>query len=527
MKKTIFYITGTLALAAALVACPPATDTTPPTVSLSSSTSNVVLPGSIKLTATASDDVGVSKIEFYDGTTKLGEDSSVPFEQNVDLARANNGAKSYSAKAFDAANNSASSAAVAVTVNIPEILPPTGTPAAKGDVVDAVSSLAGRSQGVQTSVTTQTNDYYKELNLSSLHVPGQAPVTVLQVFGQMADSAAILAQNGFDSRALADKITNMASKVASSTRTNTLSKLPTGDYDCTTAAATCPNNDSTSSDLKVTWKTLSNKTAIAIIDWDGSSTGTASAPAEIINSDYNGNISKVQLPTKAVANVTVDGKVVLKAQFQSEWESSSWTYICCGGKVWGVSINNMSFTGTLFTLDGTSKLIDVSKFKYSRDTAGLKTSGDISIALNDPYHVKWDINLGGITVTRTTDYPNGIGSGIQLSPLIPYDKVFTPKGALGIALNLEIGTKAYAFETKATDWTYNANGGIVSLDGITGSFAADNKLVTFAGKLDGVDANKNCIPFENLNLTFSEGTVTLEQFLIDRFPTIFKSGNCP
>jgi Bacterial Ig domain len=525
MKKTIAYLTGTLALASFLVACPPAPDTTPPTVSLSSSSSTVILPGSIKLTATATDNVGVSKVEFYDGTTKLGEDPSAPFEQSVDFAQANNGAKSYTAKAFDAANNSASSDPIAVTVNIPAILPPTGTPAAKGDLVDAVSSLAGRSQGVQTSANTQITNIGNELNLSSLRIPGQAPITVLQVFGQLADSAITLAQNDFDSRALADKITNMASKVTNSTRANTLSKLPTGDYDCTTAAATCPNADPTSSDLKVTWKTTTNKTAIAIIDWDGSSTGTASAPAEV---PINGSIgSKGQLPTKAVANVTVDGKVVLNAQFQAEWESSSWTYICCGGTVWGPSINNMSFTGSLFSLDGTTKLIDIPKLTYSHDASGLKTSGDVSIALNDPYRVKWDMNLGGITAARTTDYPNSIGNGIQIPLFLPYNKIFTPEGALSIVLSLEIGTKLYAFETKATDWTYTTAGGIASLDGITGSFAADNKLVTFAGKLDGVDANKNCLPFENLNLTFSDGTVTLEQFLIDRFPTLFPVRSCP
>jgi hypothetical protein len=405
--------------------------------------------------------------------------------------------------------------------------PATTTPAAKGDIVDAVSSLAGRSQGVQTNVTTQTTDYSKELNFSSLRIPGQAPVTVLKVFGQLADSAVTLAQNGFDSRALADKITNMASNVATSTRANTLSKLPTGDYDCTTTASTCPNSNPTSSDLKVTWKTTSNKTAIATIDWDGSSTGTASAPAEVTVSEYNGSIGKAQFPTKTVVNVTVDGKVVLKAQFEAQWESSSWTFLCCGGTIWQTSINNISFTGTLFSLDGTTKLIDIPKFTYNHDASGLKTSGDISIALNDPYHVKWNLNLGGITAARTTDYTSGIGNGIQIPALLPYNKIFTPKGALSISLNLEIGTKVYAFETKATDWTYNATGTSVSLDGITGSFAADNKLVTFAGKLDGVDANKNCLPFENLNLTFSDGTVTLEQFLIDRFPTIFKPGNCP
>jgi uncharacterized delta-60 repeat protein len=126
MKKTLFYIASTLALATILVACPPTTDITPPNISLSSSSSNVITAGSIKLTATATDEVGVTKVEFYEGTTKIGEDTSAPYEQSIDFDLSKNGTKTYTAKAFDAANNATSSdPATTVTVNIPDTTPPT------------------------------------------------------------------------------------------------------------------------------------------------------------------------------------------------------------------------------------------------------------------------------------------------------------------------------------------------------------------------------------------------------------------
>jgi ABC-type uncharacterized transport system auxiliary subunit len=63
-------------LMAVLVACPaptsnpaPTGDTTKPTVSLASSSTNITTAGSITLTATASDNVGVTKVEFFDGAT--------------------------------------------------------------------------------------------------------------------------------------------------------------------------------------------------------------------------------------------------------------------------------------------------------------------------------------------------------------------------------------------------------------------------------------------------------------------------
>lgn len=93
-------------------------DTTPPAVSLSSSSTSVTSAGTISLNATASDNVGVVRVEFRDGTTLMSTVSSAPFSTSVALTSTNNGTHAYTAKAFDAAGNATTSAPVSVTVNI-------------------------------------------------------------------------------------------------------------------------------------------------------------------------------------------------------------------------------------------------------------------------------------------------------------------------------------------------------------------------------------------------------------------------
>ncbi|MEO5883695.1 MAG: Ig-like domain-containing protein, partial [Caldimonas sp.] len=91
-------------------------DTTAPAVSLSANPATVVAPGSSLLTATASDAVGVTKVEFYRGATLLGTDTTAPYEQTVAFTPADIGGVAFTAKAYDAANNSATSAVLNVSV---------------------------------------------------------------------------------------------------------------------------------------------------------------------------------------------------------------------------------------------------------------------------------------------------------------------------------------------------------------------------------------------------------------------------
>jgi hypothetical protein len=92
-------------------------DSTAPVVSLLASPGTVLLPGGTTLTATATDAVGVSKVEFYRGATLIATDLAAPFTHDVSFTAADIGNVSFTAKAFDAQGNHATSAASVVAVS--------------------------------------------------------------------------------------------------------------------------------------------------------------------------------------------------------------------------------------------------------------------------------------------------------------------------------------------------------------------------------------------------------------------------
>ncbi|MBL8149361.1 MAG: hypothetical protein JNN15_05490, partial [Blastocatellia bacterium] len=92
-------------------------DTTPPTVTISSPTANANISATIDITANAADNIGVSKVEFFVAGTLIGTDTTAPFSASWNSTAVSNGAKAITAKAYDAAGNSTTSAAVNVSVN--------------------------------------------------------------------------------------------------------------------------------------------------------------------------------------------------------------------------------------------------------------------------------------------------------------------------------------------------------------------------------------------------------------------------
>jgi len=88
-------------------------DTTAPTVSASESGTS----GTITLSATASDNVGVTKVEFYiDGVLK-GTDTTAAYSMTLDSTTLANATHTLTAKAYDAAGNVATSSAVGFSVS--------------------------------------------------------------------------------------------------------------------------------------------------------------------------------------------------------------------------------------------------------------------------------------------------------------------------------------------------------------------------------------------------------------------------
>jgi hypothetical protein len=97
-----------------------AADATPPSVSISSPASGTTYTaaGTVTITAAASDNVGVAKVEFYDGTTLMATDTASPYTCAWSISSANNGTHSWTAKAYDAAGNTAVSGAVSLNVSV-------------------------------------------------------------------------------------------------------------------------------------------------------------------------------------------------------------------------------------------------------------------------------------------------------------------------------------------------------------------------------------------------------------------------
>jgi Zn-dependent metalloprotease len=132
-------------------------DTTAPTASATESGTS----GTITFSATATDNVGVSKVEFYvDGVLK-GTDTTSPYSMTLDSTTLTNATHSLTAKAYDAAGNVGTSTAVSFTVSnstggtsYTEV-ESNNTTASANVVADTVTSITGY-MGSQSDL-----DYFK------------------------------------------------------------------------------------------------------------------------------------------------------------------------------------------------------------------------------------------------------------------------------------------------------------------------------------------------------------------------------
>ncbi len=85
---------------------PPPVDTTNPNASISSPTASQTVKGTITVTASATDNVGVSRVVFKAAGITLSTDTTSPYSATWDTNTVSDGSYSVSAQAFDAAGNS-------------------------------------------------------------------------------------------------------------------------------------------------------------------------------------------------------------------------------------------------------------------------------------------------------------------------------------------------------------------------------------------------------------------------------------
>lgn len=110
-------------------------DTTAPTTSITSPANNssAVIGNAVTITANASDNVGVSKVEFLVNGVVVATDTSAPYSYTWDTSGKTAGNYALTTRAYDAANNTGSSSSVQISL--------TGTPPSSGDWLSGVATV--------------------------------------------------------------------------------------------------------------------------------------------------------------------------------------------------------------------------------------------------------------------------------------------------------------------------------------------------------------------------------------------------
>jgi chitodextrinase len=93
------------------------TDSVPPTISITAPANGATVSGTVAVSATASDNVGVTSVQFFLDGANLGlQLGSAPYSVSWDSTSTTNGAHTLTAQARDAAGNVGNAVAVSVTV---------------------------------------------------------------------------------------------------------------------------------------------------------------------------------------------------------------------------------------------------------------------------------------------------------------------------------------------------------------------------------------------------------------------------
>lgn len=123
----------------------PPPDTSPPVVAITSPADGAGVTGSITVSASASDNIGVSKVELYLDGVLFAADALAPYTFTWDTTKSSDGVHTLTARAYDAAGNQAASNPVRVTVSnvAADTTPPAVaiTAPSSGDTVTKVAKV--------------------------------------------------------------------------------------------------------------------------------------------------------------------------------------------------------------------------------------------------------------------------------------------------------------------------------------------------------------------------------------------------
>jgi PKD repeat protein len=150
-------------------------DTTPPAVTASVAGTS----GTLTLSASATDDVGVTNVEFYVDDVLRGSDNSAPYSIAYNSIGLGNGPHTLAAKAFDAAGNNTTSAEVDFSIN--NVAPVANFNASVSELTASFTDASLDMDGTITSRTWNFGDGSSSTAINPAHtyaVAGTYTVTL-------------------------------------------------------------------------------------------------------------------------------------------------------------------------------------------------------------------------------------------------------------------------------------------------------------------------------------------------------------
>jgi chitodextrinase len=326
-------------------------DTTAPTTSLTAPVDQASVSGTITVTASASDNVGVAGVQFQlDGANLGSEDTTSPYSVNWNTTTVSDGTHVLTAVARDTSGNTTTSSSVTVTVANADTTAPTTSITSPAD--NATIS------GTTTAVTASASDNLSVTKVE-LYVDGSlAGTDTSSPYSFSLDTTALA--NG--SHALATKAYDAANNIGTSASVNvtvfndtTAPTIPAGLTATSTGMTTASLNWTAATDnVGVTgYQVFRNGTQIATTASsnynDSGLTSGATYSYTVSAYDAAGNVSAQSSPSSVTTDTDTTAPSVPSNASQSGVTSTTATMS------WTASTDNVGVTGYTYYLNGVSQ----------------------------------------------------------------------------------------------------------------------------------------------------------------------------
>ena len=470
-------------------------DKTPPSVSITAPASGATVSGTIKVSANATDNVGVAGVRFrVDGLDLGGEDTAAPYSASWNTLTASNGSHKLTATARDAAGNTATSAVTVTVFN--DTSPPSITitsPASGATVSGSIRIVADATDNVAVAGVRFMVD---DVNIGE---DSSAPYAINWNTSAVADGSHALTAIARDTAGNQQASAPVTIQILNATPADTTAptvKLNTP-ADGTTVSGTIMIGADASDDVGIADVQFradggdlgqSDSTAPYAISWDTTRVADGAHTLTAIARDTSGNIGNAPAVTVTVAN---------SQSTVSRFEESFATYAGAGWRRRGAEVGifsgggaaasnvpgnsaSLRFTGTGIALLGLKcNICGIAQVSIddaapvALDTAGPAAPGSTGLASEILF------NAGGLSA-GTHSLTISVSADTSTSDTFVVIDAFDITGGGPLATRIEDSDQAVSF-TPESAWVYLDDARATNASAVESKLAGARSSVTFTG----------------------------------------------